>query len=787
MKSSKYILYTLVLFMAGCAAYKELEPVPQISFLEAGYIELQDDGELFELDEGDKYFIRFPRPASDNDYLVLNFKDKSAISSYLTRAFDDGKGTIIKIDDVSEDPALSSVYPLDKTVPVFYWVIDDVRRDFILNMTYRYVAIWRYKFEKKHAQFKQVLDENTQSREILDAIGKSIQLKDVDYSGEIQSATQKTLMLEQVNKQLFEIESILPPEILNSNDPAYQDYLKLKNNITKELDFQSNYTQTMNMLEVISSAEPDIKKFVAFSPNLTSLLADTTDYTKNFHQAVINDLTRILPLVVPYYDNQLRNKNDIKPIDIDLQSVQDVYFAAGINPESNLNEMKLFIQTYNTRSGALEDAKNRLKTLNTDLLSKISWPNNSLYSEKQVALAQIKNILPAPETKPFGRYGSYACVNGLNKAITATNDEIRSLEYQLQRAANIVPEINLLRQQGNYSEILRILKQNSDLKFLSAQYKEIDDLSMTQHRQAISQSLKLNNFPQAENELRKFEQDNNFLNLKQIMPTKNKLVRSYEDSLVNKIETVSLKNANDFIQANKTTVESVDSLYNNPALYPAYVLTYATTPVAILSKNKRIADQMNFLRVQKFPETSIEALYRSFTDEMHIQGVEKARAIVVHGSHYQGTSQKIKNLVAECDPTASKWLIKASEYRKIYALPITSNLKSSNQYMVKINLQIPSEAQFPVYDVNVKLPQEVARNAGTKQWYDTIYFNKNVLKNEGRFTITAPDPNNDYIAQITPLQVNKTGNNVLEIHFNYDAFKVLEISVMAQKPIIKKN
>ena len=107
--------------------------------------------------------------------------------------------------------------------------------------------------------------------------------------------------------------------------------------------------------------------------------------------------------------------------------------------------------------------------------------------------------------------------------------------------------------------------------------------------------------------------------------------------------------------------------------------------------------------------------------------------------------------------------------------------------MVKINLQIPSEAKFPVYDVNVKLPQEVAKHAGSKQWYNTIYFNKKVLKNEGRFTITAPDPNNDYIAQITPLQVNKTGNNVIEIRFEYNAFKVLEISVMAQKPIIKKN
>jgi hypothetical protein len=420
-------------------------------------------------------------------------------------------------------------------------------------------------------------------------------------------------------------------------------------------------------------------------------------------------------------------------------------------------------------------------------MTEISWPPNTFYSEKQQELSQIKFKLPPSETKSFGPYESYTCVKELTKSINATNSEIRGLDYDFQRAATLVPEINLLKNQGNYSEILRLLKQNSDLKFLSAQYKEIDELSMTQHRLAISRSLRVNDFAKAENELRKFEQDNNFLNLKQIMPRKNKLVRAYEDSLVNKIETVSLKNANDFIQANKTTVDLVDSLYTNSALYPAYILKYATTPVAVLSKNKKIADQMNFLRLQKFPETAIEALYRSFTDAMHVQGVEKARAIVVHGSYYQGEKQKYKNLVAECDPTASKWLTKPSDYRKIYALPITSNIKGSNQYMVKINLQIPSEAQFPVYDINVKLPQEVAHHAGTKQWYDTIYFNNKALKNEGRFTITSPDPNNDYIAQITPLQVNKTGNNVIEIRFNYDAFKVLEVSVMAQKPIIKKN
>ena len=35
-----------------------------------------DEDEKFELDEGKKYFIRFPKPVGDKNYLVLNFKEK---------------------------------------------------------------------------------------------------------------------------------------------------------------------------------------------------------------------------------------------------------------------------------------------------------------------------------------------------------------------------------------------------------------------------------------------------------------------------------------------------------------------------------------------------------------------------------------------------------------------------------------------------------------------------------------------------------------------------------------
>jgi hypothetical protein len=110
-----------------------------------------------------------------------------------------------------------------------------------------------------------------------------------------------------------------------------------------------------------------------------------------------------------------------------------------------------------------------------------------------------------------------------------------------------------------------------------------------------------------------------------------------------------------------------------------------------------------------------------------------------------------------------------------------------NQYKFKINLKIPSDAKFPVFDVNIKLPREVAQNAEKGSWYDTITLNGKVLKNEGRFTITAPTERNDFECQITPLQVNKDGDNILEVTFKHEAFKVMEISVMAQRPIIRRD
>ena len=65
--------------------------------------------------------------------------------------------------------------------------------------------------------------------------------------------------------------------------------------------------------------------------------------------------------------------------------------------------------------------------------------------------------------------------------------------------------------------------------------------------------------------------------------------------------------------------------------------------------------------------------------------------------------------------------------------------------------------------------------------------NGKVLKNEGRFSIVAPTADNNYECQITPVQMDKGKDNVLEVRFNHSSMKVFEVSAMAQKPIIKKN
>ena len=246
--------------------------------------------------------------------------------------------------------------------------------------------------------------------------------------------------------------------------------------------------------------------------------------------------------------------------------------------------------------------------------------------------------------------------------------------------------------------------------------------------------------------------------------------------------------ADTFVKIHETSVKNIQGLYKDSAFTPVYKLIFSSTnPRDVQLRRKLIEDYLNDSKNIRFPETAIKALYRELTKNSRDQGVEKARAIVDHGKFYKGTDKQVKGLVDECDPNIAKSIVKPSEYRRLFVLPISSNKKGPNSYLLRLKLDISSEAEFPVFDVNIAMSSDLAQNAEQKAWFDEITINKKQIKNEGRFHITAPTSANNYESQITPVQLDKASSNILEIKLTYDELRVFEVSVMAQKPIIRKN
>ena len=272
-----------------------------------------------------------------------------------------------------------------------------------------------------------------------------------------------------------------------------------------------------------------------------------------------------------------------------------------------------------------------------------------------------------------------------------------------------------------------------------------------------------------------------------IAEKRNQSVKHYESDLFQKVNLASKLSAETFVNANITTVKNVPALYRDSAFIPVYSLTFSSSgPNDLQQKKKQIDDYLNEMKTLKFPETSIKALYKELTKNTRDQGVEKARAIVDHSKFYKGTDRQVKNLVAECDYSVPKIITKASEYRKVFVLPTTSNKKGENDYILRLDIQIPSEAEFPVFDINITLPPELGKNTEQKAWFDEITINGKQIKNEGRFHITAPTSANNYESQITPVQLSKGSANILQIKLQANAFMAYEVSVMAQRPIIRK-
>lgn len=780
------LLILSALFLMRCAAYKELKPDPGISFLEKGFIEIKDGDENFELEKDNKYFMVFPAPAEDDYYLVLEVADRPFLDTYFTKVFDDGKGPKIEIPDESADPDRVSVYPIDRSVQKFYWVIEQVRRDMPLDMDYRYVPRWRYTFETKYSELQETITLNTVNRSPYRNIGSAFDLEGFDYTAEIDRVKKKFTNLTAARQQVDSLKAILPEHILNSEDEAFKDYSTLRDELEEEINFQKDYVNVLTLFKYETESRNKPEQFAAHLNDFVSALENRDNFPDNVKQTIKQVFGERLPELTAYFDKVIRSQKTADALDINVEDAGQLYERTGNSQSEGFQQQAQFVETYNAKVNAVNEAEAQLKKIKSSIKGKM--PSNTFFSGLVTQINKLQYKLPSEMGSSAGKYRNFRCVSALNKKIRSLRARVKTLSRQYREADLLVPQINAMKNQKNYRGVRRLLKQNSHLTFLKDLYKGLDQLSLDEQSRKIKMALTNGQWQQAESYLKDLYYDQDFLYPKQITPKKKALVAVLQDSFFTKIERTSLMRARKFVDENIVATENVEELYNNPVFEPVYLPTFSSLGKADLDRRiKQMNDKLIYLREREFPERAIKQLYSDFIRDPNADGVYKARAVVVHGKHYSGTDRSIRNRVAECDPWASKWITKPKTYRKVFALPTTDNKRGTNTYVFRLNIRIPSEAKFPVYDINIKLPKAVAKNAASEQWYERITLNKKPVKNEGRFTITAPTAANNYECQIGPVRMVKDADNVLEVRFKHSSFKAFEVSVMAQKPIIKKH
>ena len=732
----------LLLIIPGCAAYKELEPKPDILPIENGYIELKKDKDNFELDKDKKYFIKFPSPSRDHFYLVLVTRSKPAIHSYLTEKFNDGKGEIVPIVDEAVSSDSLFVYAIGPQVTTYYWVVDAVRQDLVLPLKYRYVPQWRYTFETRYAEFQNTLASNTVDPSTYNSIDVNFDFEHFDFMHEMPYLQEHTQKMKSMKDELLKLENIFPPDIAARKDTAYEKYAAFKKKVDDELQFQENYLAVMTLFKKEMETRGNTQSFLDAVPSFTGTVSQRERFPSRILVKASQVLLKRLGEVRPYFDGILRNKNSITPISPQpsLDAISKLYQACGQPIDGETESILQFIDRFNVEASGLQASNGKFEELKKFFTAQINSTSPTFCDELIAKVNAIKTSIPESRGSRSVPYGTYGCAATLGR------------------------------------EIINASNRASDL------------LTLYQTAASVSARISAHTWGTAEAQLRELNEAPTYSNFPEVPAHRTALVRRFENQLFDEVKAASERRIDAFIKAHEMAIDNVPALYADSAFLPVYKLTFSSLGQADLQeKRSKIDGHLDHIKYYDFPESSIKSIYADFTRNPRDRGVEKARAIVEHGKFYRGDDKQVKGLITECDVEAAKWIIKPKDYRKLYALPVTSNKQGMNEYMFRVRLQIPTEAQFPVYDVNVKLPQEVAEKAGQKQWFESITIDKKPIKNEGRFRVTSPTAENNYEALITPVQMDKEGKNILEVRFKYPGFRVFEVSTMAQVPIIRKN
>ncbi len=793
----RYLALSAALVFAGCSAYKQLQPKPVLSPAEAGYIELKDGKNSFVLKKDKKYFIQFPSPQEDNFYLILDVPSKKQFNTVFTAQLIEKKRYENPVADESNQDTLC-LFPIMKNSGGYYLLLDKIPAPVTFSVNYRYAPQWRYKFETKYSEFLEILAQNRVDRAAYNSIGGGSHLEGVNYVHVADTVKNHTTNLENLLRELLGIEDIFPSSIINSTDKAYENYKKLKADLEEELRFQNSYALVLSFFGKEAASRGNPAELLKSVDLFIDFFKKKDTYPSTIFSEAQSVIGERLTEVAPFYDQRLTGKEDSKPLDPEvymlgpLYRIENLYELAGIAASPEYKALTKFTKDFDTRSTILRDARDSLNAIEASIKKLENMPDNNFFPPISKNVATIKSALQRVPEEASGKYESYRCASLLKQDFADFSSKVGTATINYQQAENLVPQLNVFKDQKAYSAMLGSLKQYPHLTFLLDKYRALDKMSVEQQSVNIEEALNQQRWRTSEDLLRKLHDDINFLNPPQIMPMKKAVVDELEDSLYTKIDRVSRYRINKFLEENINQLNNVDSLYGDSVFLPVYNVTFSSGSRAELAARKEaLINDLKRMRADEFPAKAIKLLFNEFTRNPSDNGVLKARAIVTHGKYYEGDKsgpdKKIKQRIYECDPNSAKWIVKPKEYRRVFALPVTNSRRGKNKYLVRFIIDIETEANFPVYDINIKLPKEIAENAAAEQWYDKISLNKKELKNEGRFSITAPSAANDYECQISPVQMNKGKRNVLEISFSHPSFKVHSLSVMVQKPIIKKN
>lgn len=793
MKTRLLILLSLPLFI-GCAAFKQLSPKPELSGEENGYVELKNNEKDFILNPKNAYFIAFPKPAEDNSYIVIRSPQKSFFTGSMTASLIKKKTPGKRLADESPYKDTVFAFPVTTVDTLYYFLIEQVKSETPVTISYRYVPQWRYRFENGHARLRAGFRANMHDRTVYESVGSTAAFDNFNFTSEMDIVSRKLEVLHSEHRELLEIESIFPSAILNSQDPAYLDYQVLKRELEEEISFQQSYLETLKFFKNEFETRADTEALLRKTSEYAYFLKLKPKIAPNVFAQAVKVISSRYSEVVPFYDRKIAAKTDVGVFDSSaflfdkLALIPDLYRSAEVELPQDITALSTYFTDYNSRVRDLKKAQDALASSVAMITELPQMPDNLSIKSIDDKVKASRTLFPSPVDGRYGKYLDMPCSQNFNTLLGNLTAEYDVRASEIATALNLVEQLNGFKDAGEYPSMVRLLAENRSIGFLIDKYSAVDSLSVASQAGKIGEALSAGSFASAENGLRILHNDNVFLNPEATLPAKERIVRILEDSLYFVIDRVTRSNVNKFLEEKIDTLEDIDSLYVDPVFLPVYDVTFSTGSNASLAakKNDLIADLAR-LKENEFPMKAVQILYDRFLKDPEGLGVPMARAIVSHGKYYKGDDDKTKRRIAECDPWQSKWIVNEGQYRNVFALPITDNKNGVNTYFVRLNIRIKTDAKFPVYDVNIKVPKQIGQKAGTEQWYDKIMLNKELLKNEGRFTISAPTAANNFECQITPVRMDKDGNNLLDIYFKDKSFRVFPVGVMVQKPIIKKN